>query len=94
MPTDKSAANEPLGFNIDIGEILRDAGVTGPKRRAKRRTTTTRASSSDMDAAVRRAIRVELADVERALRDLAEEVVRLRRANERLADQVAKLDRR
>ena len=95
MPTDKTAANEPLGFNIDIGEILRDAGVTGPKRRTKRRSTTTaRASSSDMDAAVRRAIRVELADVERALRDLAEEVVRLRRANERLADQVAKLDRR
>ena len=94
MPTDESAANEPLGFNIDIGEILRDAGVTGPKRRTKRRTTTTRASSSDMDAAVRRAIRVELADVERALRELAEEVVRLRRANERLADQIAKLDRR
>jgi hypothetical protein len=94
MPTDETAANEPLGFNIDIGEILRDAGVTGPKRRTKRRATTSRASSSDMDAAVRRAIRVELADVERALRELAEEVVRLRRANERLADQVAKLDRR
>lgn len=95
MPTDESAANEPLGFNIDIGEILRDAGVTGPKRRTRRRSsTTTRSSASDMDAAVRRAIRVELADVERALRDLAEEVVRLRRANERLADQVAKLDRR
>jgi hypothetical protein len=94
MPTDESAANEPLGFNIDIGEILRDAGVTGPKRRTRRSTTTARASSSDMDAAIRRAIRVELADVERALRELAEEVVRLRRANERLADQVAKIDRR
>jgi hypothetical protein len=93
MPTDETAANEPLGFNIDIGEILRDAGVTGPKRRTRRRSATTRAGSSDMDAAVRRAIRVELADVERALRELAEEVVRLRRANERLADQIARLDR-
>ena len=89
MPPDET---EPLGFNIDIGDILRDA-VTGPKRRTKRRTTTASASTSGMDAAVRRAIRVELADVERALRELAEEVVRLRRANERLADQVAKLDR-
>lgn len=95
MPTDEPGANEPLGFNIDIGEILRDTGLTGPKRRTRRRSTSTsRSSSSDMDAAVRRAIRVELAGVERAVRDLAEEVVRLRRANERLADQVAKLDRR
>ncbi len=90
MPPDET---EPLGFNIDIGDILRDA-VTGPKRRTKRRTTTAGTSTSGMDAAVRRAIRVELADVERALRELAEEVVRLRRANERLADQVAKLERR
>ena len=43
-----------------------------------------------MDAAVRRAIRAELADVERALKQLAEEVVRLRRANEELADKVAR----
>jgi cell division septum initiation protein DivIVA len=43
-----------------------------------------------MDAAIRRAIRVELADVERALRQLADEVVRLRRANEELAEKVAR----
>ena len=83
MPTD-----EPQGFNIDIGDILRD--VT--KQRTTRRRTTS--SSNDMDAAIRRAIRVELADVERALRELATEVVRLRKANEKLADQVAKLPRR
>jgi len=90
MPTDDAGSDRPLGFNIDIGDILRDTGLT--KRRTRRRTTTS--SSNDMDAAVRRAIRVELADVERALRDLAEEVVRLRKANERLADQVARLERR
>ena len=43
-----------------------------------------------MDAAIRRAIRVELADVERALKQLAEEVVRLRRANEDLAEKVSR----
>ena len=90
MPTDDAGPDRPLGFNIDIGDILRDTGLT--KRRTRRRTTTS--SSNDMDAAVRRAIRVELADVERALRDLAEEVVRLRKANERLADQIARLERR
>jgi len=90
MPTDDAGSDRPLGFNIDIGDILRDTGLT--KRRTRRRTTTS--SSSDMDAAVRRAIRVELADVERALRDLAEEVVRLRKANERLADQIVRLERR
>jgi hypothetical protein len=93
MPTEDSGADQPLGFKIDITDILRDTGLTGPKRRTRRRTTTSAASSSSMDAAIRRAMRVELADVERALRDLAEEVVRLRRANERLAEQVAKLKR-
>ena len=78
-------ANEPQGFSIDIGEILKD--VTKPKRRTTRRSTST---SGDMDAAIRRAIRVELADVERALKQLAEEVVRLRRANEELAEKVAR----
>jgi cell division septum initiation protein DivIVA len=47
-----------------------------------------------MDAAVRRAVRAELADVGRALRQLADEIVRLRKANEDLADKVAKLTRR
>jgi hypothetical protein len=78
-------SDEPQGFNIDIGEILKQA--TKPKRRTTRRSTS---SGTDMDAAIRRAIRVELADVERALKQLAEEVVRLRRANEELADRVAR----
>ena len=79
------------GFSIDIGEILKD--VTGTKRRTTRRRSTT-SSSNDMDAALRRAVRVELADVERSLKLLADEVVRLRKANEALADQVAKLAKR
>lgn len=77
--------NEPQGFSIDIGEILKE--VTKPKRRTTRRSTT---GATDMDAAVRRAIRAELADLERALKQPAEEVVRLRRANEELADKVAR----
>jgi hypothetical protein len=81
------------GFSIDIGEILKD--VTGTKRRTTRRRSSSTSSSSDgMDAALRRAVRVELADVERSLKLLADEVVRLRKANEALADQVAKLARR
>jgi predicted nuclease with TOPRIM domain len=78
-------ADEPQGFSIDIGEILKE--VTKQKRRTRRRSTS---GASDMDAAIRRAIRVELADVERALRQLADEVVRLRRANEELAEKVAR----
>jgi hypothetical protein len=77
-------SDEPAGFSIDIGDILGD--LTKPRRR--------RASTSTMDAALRRAVRVELADVERALKQLAAEVVRLRRANEDLADKVARLTRR
>jgi hypothetical protein len=80
--------DQPLGFSIDIGEILKD--VTGTRRRTTRRRSTS-STSNDMDAALRRAVRVELADVERALKLLADEVVRLRRANEKLAAQVAKL---
>jgi hypothetical protein len=79
------------GFSIDIGEILKD--VTGAKRRTTRRRSST-SSSNDMDAALRRAVRVELADVERSLKLLADEVVRLRKANEALATQVAKLAKR
>jgi hypothetical protein len=85
------ASDEPRGFSIDIGEILKD--VTGTKRRTTRsRTRST--SSNDMDAALRRAVRVELADVERSLKLLADEVVRLRKANEALAAQVGKLTKR
>ena len=83
--------SKPLGFSIDIGEILKD--VTGTRRRTTRRTST-RSSSTDMDAAVRRAVRAELADVGKALRQLADEVVRLRRANEVLADKIDRLTRR
>jgi hypothetical protein len=82
--------DKPLGFSIDIGDILKE--VTKPKRRTSTRRTSG-SSGTDMDAALRRAVRAELVDVERALRDLAEEVVRLRKANETLATKVAKLTR-
>ena len=86
MPTD----DQPLGFNIDLGDILE--GVNKATRKAtRRRTTTTSRSGTDMDAALRRAVRAELVDVERALKQLAEEVVRLRKANEALAAKVARL---
>jgi hypothetical protein len=95
MATGDSDESKPLGFSIDIGEILKD--VTRPRRRSattRSRSTASRSSSSDMDAAVRRAVRAELEDVGRALRQLADEVVRLRRANEALADKIGKLTRR
>jgi hypothetical protein len=82
--------DDPRPFSIDIGEILKD--VTGTKRRTTRSRART-SSSSDMDAALRRAVRAELTDVERSLKLLADEVVRLRRANEDLADVVRKLAR-
>ena len=88
-------SDEPLGFSIDIGEILKD--VTGTRRKTttrRRSTTASRSSSNDMDAAVRRAVRAELTDVGKALRQLADEVVRLRRANETLAEKIDKLTRR
>jgi hypothetical protein len=93
MPPDDTP-DQPLGFSIDIGKILRDGGIGAKKRTTRRKSTTSRSTSGDMDAAVRRAVRAEIADVERALRDLATEIVRLRRANEDLADKIAKLPRR
>lgn len=81
-------SQKPVGFNIDIGEILRDA--TKPRRR---RTATRTTRSNDMDAALRRAVRVELAGVERALKDLAVEVGKLRRSNDDLAARVARLSK-
>jgi hypothetical protein len=95
MASDERDDTKPLGFSIDIGEILKD--VTGTRRRTttrRSRSTASRASSSDMDAAVRKAVRAELVDVERALKLLATEVVRLRRANEALADRIGTLTRR
>jgi hypothetical protein len=82
--------DEPLGFNLDIGKILRDATTT-PRKRSTRRTTTSRSTSNDMDAALRRAVRVELEDVKDAIRDLAEEIVKLRRSNDELTAKVARL---
>ena len=82
---------EARGFRIDIGKILRDATASKPRTTRRRSTTTSRSTSSgDMDDAVRRAVRAEIADVKRGLTALAQEVVRLRRANEDLA---AKIDR-
>jgi uncharacterized membrane protein len=80
----------------DIGKILNE--VLTPSRRrttgTRRKSTSSRSrsssSSSTMDAAVRRAVRAELEDVTRALRDLTDEVERLRRANEALADKIAR----
>ena len=83
-------ADEPAGFSLDIDKILRDTGITKPKRRRPRTTT----SSSSVDAAMRRAVRLELADVEKVLRTLAEEVGRLRRSNEDLVDKVTRLSKR
>jgi hypothetical protein len=83
------ASDEPRGFSLDIDKILKD--VTGTRRRSTRSRSS---SSNDMDAALRRAVRVELADVERSLKLLADEIVRLRKANEALATAVAKLAKR
>lgn len=97
MATDDASGggDEPLGFSIDIGKILRDA-TTGTHRTTRRKTSASSRStaSGDMDDAVRRAVRAELADVKRGLTALAQEVVRLRRANEDLAGKVEKLLRR
>lgn len=82
---------KPLGFNIgDLGRVLEDA-VTPTRRR---RTSTGRSTrSNDMDAALRRAVRAELADTSRAIRDLADEVARLRKSNDDLVAELARLAR-
>lgn len=77
--------DQPVGFSLDIDDILKD--LTKPKRRRR----TTASTSNDMDSAVRRAVRAELADVERAVKALTAEVIKLRRANEDLAKKVARL---
>jgi hypothetical protein len=91
---DGSGGDEPLGFNIDIGKILRDATTTRKTTRRRSSTASRSTGSSDMDDAVRRAVRAELADVKRGLKALAEEVVRLRKANEELSEKVARSIRR
>jgi predicted nucleic acid-binding Zn-ribbon protein len=83
------ASDEPRGFSLDIDQILKD--VTGTRKRTTRRRST---SSTDMDSAVRRAVRAELGEVEKSLRLIADEVVRLRKANEALAAEVARLAKR
>ena len=60
MATGDSDENKPLGFSIDIDEILKD--VAGSRRRTTRRSTT------DMDAALRRAVRAQHGGVERGLK--------------------------
>jgi hypothetical protein len=74
---------DPVGFNLDFDKVLRD--LTKPRRRR------TRPATNDMDAAVRRAVRAEMDDIERTLKALVAEVARLRRANEDLADKIARL---
>jgi len=93
-PSDpQSGDSQPLGFNLDIGDLLRGVGAASkPRRRTTTRSRTT--ASGSVDEAMRRAVRVELQDVERALRDLAEEVVRLRKAHEDLIDRLTRLSRR
>jgi hypothetical protein len=92
-PDDPSGGgDDPLGFSIDIGKILRDA--TGTRTTRRRATTKRSTTSGNVDDALRRAVRVELADVKRGLKALAEEVVRLRKANEDLADKIERSTRR
>ena len=80
-------SQDPVGFSID--DLLRD--LAKPKRR---RRTTTSGGTSDMDAAVRRAVRAEIDDLERAVKALIAEVTRLRRSNEDLVEKVDRLTRR
>ena len=80
----------------DLGQILGEMLSPTRKRSSttRRRTSTSRSrttSGSDMDAAVRRAVRAELEDTNRAIRELADEVAKLRRANEALATKVSRL---
>jgi hypothetical protein len=82
----RAMPDEPVGFDLDIGKILRDTGLTGTRRR--------RASTTTADAAIRRAVRAELDGVEKALKTLATEVVRLRRAQEDIADRLARQTKR
>jgi len=79
-------ADEPVGFSLDIDKILRDVGAGTRRRR--------RPATNDTDAAIRRAVRAELVDVERALKSIATEVARLRRANEDLAEKIGRLTKR
>ena len=100
-PTEPTPADsQPLGFNLDITDLLRGVGAAAkPRRRtsSSSRSTTARSRSTGtggMDDAVRRAVRAELQDVEKALRDLADEVVRLRKAHEDLLARIEKASRR
>ena len=79
-------ADEPVGFSLDIDKILRDVGAGTRRRR--------RPATNDTDATIRRAVRAELVDVERALKSIATEMARLRRANEDLAEKIGRLTKR
>ena len=79
-------SSKPVGFNIDLDQVLKD--LSGTRRRR------TRPATNDMDAAVRRAVRAEMDDIERTLKALVVEVARLRKANEDLDDRIARLLKR
>jgi hypothetical protein len=78
--------SKPVGFNLDFDQVLRDLTKTRRRR--------TRPATNDMDAAVRRAVRTEMDDVERTLKALVAEIARLRKANEDLLDKLDRLSRR
>ena len=79
-------SSKPVGFNLDLDQVLKD--LSGTRRRR------TRPATNDMDAAVRRAVRAEMDDIERTLKALVVEVTRLRKANEDLDDRIARLLKR
>jgi hypothetical protein len=82
--------DKPMGFNLnDLGKVLEDAVTPTKRRSTSSRSRST--SSNDMDAALRRAVRVELEDTNRAIKDLTDEVARLRKSNEDLLTKLARL---
>ncbi|HJP87874.1 MAG TPA: hypothetical protein VJ850_02430 [Candidatus Limnocylindrales bacterium] len=80
-------SSKPVGFSLDLDQVLKDLSGTTRRRRA-------RPATNDMDAAVRRAVRTEMDDVERVLKALVAEVARLRKSNEDLDDRIARLLKR
>jgi len=96
-PDDSSALGlVGQALNLDLGAIFgraprRRTSTTSSRKRTSTPHSSSRAGSGDLDRAVRAAVRAELAPLERALRDLADEVERLRRAQEETAVRVGRL---